>query len=161
VFRPAANGAVTFTLSTSDGIVLFEAPAAVGVSVETGQQVMVDVDVAIDSASGAVTVVTPPVVSALQDIPAATQASIATATQQIIEVSRDVILSTTPTTPSSPPAETAPPNPPAEDAPSESEPPAAPAPPVVDPNAPFTPTENNAPVITTPPPDVTPGAGAN
>ena len=100
VFRPDANGRVTFTLSTSDGVVLFEAPASAGVSVETGKEVAVDVEVAVDAATGTVTVVAPPVITSTQDIPPATE-------------------------------------------------------------PPFTPPANNAPIITTPPPDVTPGAGAN
>jgi hypothetical protein len=154
VFRPDASGRVMFTLSTSDGIVLFEAPATAGVSVETGKEVAVDVEVTVDAASGTVTVVAPPVVSAAQDIPAATQATIATAAQQIIESSQNVILSTSPAAPPTTPP------PPAE---STETPPAAEQkeapPPTAEP--PFTPPENNAPPITTPPPDVTPGAGAN
>lgn len=157
VFRPDANGRVTFTLSTSDGVVLFEAPASAGVSVETGKEVAVDVEVTLDTATGVVTVVAPPVVSAVQDIPAATQAAIATAAQQIIESSQNVILSTAPTTQSTtPPTDS---NPSAENnnAPPEQQE----TPPPTNAETPFTPTENNAPVITTPPPDVTPGAGAN
>jgi hypothetical protein len=157
VFRPDANGHVTFTLSTSDGIVLFEALAGASVSVETGKEVAVDVEVTVDTATGTVTVVSPPVVSAVQDIPAATQAVIATAAQQIIESSQNIILSTAPTTQSTTPP--AAPNPPAEnnEVTAEQQEPLPPT----NTEPPFTPTENNAPVITTPPPDVTPGAGAN
>ena len=153
VFRPDASGQVMFTLSTSEGVVLFEAPANVGVSVETGNEVAVAVDVTVDTVTGTVTVVAPPVVNAAQEMPAATQASIAAAAQQIIEVSQDIILSTTPTAGTTQPAPT---NPPAEN----NSPPTEPTetPPA---NPPFTPPQNNAPVITTPPPDVTPGAGAN
>jgi hypothetical protein len=147
VFRPDATGRVMFTLSTSDGIVLFEAPANAGVSVETGKEVAVDVEVAIDAASGTVTVVAPPVVSAAQDIPAATQATIATAAQQIIESSQNVILSTSPTAQSTTPTTDT--NPPANN---ETPPEQQKTPP---------PTKAEPPKITTPPPDVTPGAGAN
>lgn len=154
VFRPEADGRVTFTLSTSDGVVLFEAPANAGVSVETGNEVAVDVDVTVDVTTGVVSVVSPPVVTAIQAIPAATQASIATVAQQIIEASQNVILSTTPTPTPAPAPTTAPENapPPAEQP--QNTPPAETPPP-------FSPPPNNAPVITTPPPDVTPGAGAN
>ena len=161
VFRPDENGGVTFTLSTSEGVVLFQAPDSAGVSVETGREVVVDVEVTVNADTGAATVISAPVVSGTQDIPATTQATIATAAQQIIEVSQNVILSTTPTPP--PNAETSPPNPSSEPtdgdendtAPQETTPPPANA------EAPFAPTQENAPVITTPPPDVTPGAGAN
>ena len=161
VFRPDASGRVTFTLSTSDGIVLFEAPDNAGVSVETGTEVAVDVEVTVDAASGTVTVDAPPVISAPQDIPAATQATIATAAQQIVEAAQTVILSTTPTAS----VPTAPPEPSTPEQPGENEAPPAeqqetPTPPA-DAPPPFTPPQNTAPVITTPPPDVTPGAGAN
>ena len=161
VFRPDASGRVTITLSTSDGIVLFEAPDNAGVSVETGTEVAVDVDVTVDAASGTVTIDAPPVVSAPQDIPAATQATIATAAQQIVESAQSVILSTNPAAP----APTAPPEAGTPDQPDQNEAPNAeqqetPTPPA-NADAPFTPPQNAAPVITTPPPDVTPGAGAN
>jgi hypothetical protein len=160
VFRPDASGRVTFTLSTSEGVVLFEAPAVAGVSVETGKEVAVDVDVSVNATTGAVTVGPPSVVSSPQDMPAATQASIATAAQQIVEVSQGVILSTTP----GPQASTPPPQGPAQSPDESNTPPAQPdqVPTQQDSTPPpFTPPQNNTPVITTPPPDVTPGAGAN
>jgi hypothetical protein len=161
VFRPDANGTVTFTLSTSEGVILFQAPDGAGVSVETGREVVVDVEVTVNAGTGTATVVSAPAVTGTQDIPAATQATIATAAQQIIEVSQDVILSTTPTP--APSAGASPPNTTpesttqAENAAEQQETPAPPA----NGQAPFTPSPENAPVITTPPPDVTPGAGAN
>jgi hypothetical protein len=159
VFRPDANGQVIFTLSTSEGAILFEAPASAAVSVETGKEVNVNVEVTVNVATGTVTVVAPPTISAPQDIPAATQAIIATAAQQIIEVSRDAILSTTPAPP--PPTETPSPDNPPNDQSNEAEKQAEPPAPEPNREPPFTPPANNAPEITTPPPDVTPGAGAN
>jgi hypothetical protein len=156
VFRPDASGRVTFTLSTSEGAILFEAPQATGVSVETGKEVTATVEVTVDAANGTVTVNGPATVSAPQDIPAVTQATIATAAQQIIEASKDVILSTTPAATS--PTENASPTKPAEDTKAENQTqPETTAP--SKPGPPFTPNENAAPVINTPQPDVTPGAG--
>lgn len=95
VFRPDASGRVFFTLSTADGTVLFEAPAAEGVSVETGKEVVVTVDVTVDADTGTVTVNGPVEVSAPVDMPVATQAAIATQAQQIVEAAAAVIISTT------------------------------------------------------------------
>jgi len=156
VFRPDANGRVVFTLSTSDGTVLFEAPANPAVSVGTGKEVAVNVEVKVDAATGTVTVVAPPTVSAPQNIPAATQANIATAAQQIIEASKDVILSTTPT--STPPADNSSSGKSTDEKSKEEIKQPEPKPETkTEPK--FTPTEDAAPAITTPQPDVTPGAG--
>lgn len=96
VFRPDASGRVFFTLSTAEGRVVFEAPATQEqVSVPTGQEVVVTVDVAVDAATGAVTITAPPAVAATTDIPPATQAAIAAASQQIVEASAAAIISTT------------------------------------------------------------------
>lgn len=96
VFRPDASGQVFFTLSTADGRVLFEAPAGGQVSVETGKEVSVTVDVNVDATTGTVTVTAPPVIEAAKDMSAATQAQIATAAQQIVEAASSVILNSTP-----------------------------------------------------------------
>jgi hypothetical protein len=156
VFKPDSTGRVLFTLSTSDGVVLFEAPANPSVNVETGKEVAVDVEVSVDTATGTVTVVAPPKLSAPQDIPAATQTNIAAAAQQIIEVARDVILSTTPAA-SGQPGNPATGNPPDDQKSGDTNKPADSRPP----EPKYTPPENAAPQIVTPPPDVTPGAGAN
>ena len=160
VFRPDASGKVTFTLSTSEGAILFEAPAAAAVSVETGKEVTVDVDVTVNAATGAVTITSPPTVLAPQDIPAATQATIATAAQQIIETSKDVIITTT-TSASTAQPETGAPTKAGEETKAETTPPAETPPGAPKSDAPFTPNDNAVPVINTPQPDVTPGAGAN
>lgn len=159
VFKPDSNGRVTFTLSTSEGVVLFEAPAAPSVNVPTGKEVAVEVEVSVDAATGTITVVAPPTISAPQDIPAATQTNIAAAAQQIIEVARDVILSTTP--PPAPAPQTG--TPPADAKPDDQKSADASKSPADTPPAEpkYTPPENAAPQIVTPPPDVTPGAGAN
>lgn len=95
VFRPDASGQVFFTLSTAEGVVLFEAPAAEGVSVETGNEVVVTADVTVDAATGAVTVNAPPEVGVLAPIPPATEALIAVQAQQILESSGTLMMSTT------------------------------------------------------------------
>lgn len=95
VFRPDASGRVFFTLSTAEGTVLFEAPAAEGVSVETGKEVVVSVDVTVDAGTGAVTINGPVEVAAPVDMPAATQAAIAIQAQEIVAASTAIIISTT------------------------------------------------------------------
>lgn len=158
LFRPDANGKVMFTLSTADGTVLFEAPATAGVSVGTGKEVAVNVEVTVNTTTGTVTIVAPPKINAAQDIPATTQATITTAAQQIIEASKDVILSAAPKTTSA--TETPAPTKSPEEKTKEAEKPAETPPPTPKAEPTFKPTESPAPAITTPVPDVTPGAGA-
>lgn len=98
VFRPDANGKAFFTLSTADGHVLFEAPAGEQVHVESGKEVVVNVDVQVDATTGAVTVTAPPVIEAAKDMPAETQVIIQAAAQQSVEAAKQVILSTTTST---------------------------------------------------------------
>lgn len=95
VFRPDASGRVFFTLSTAEGTVLFEAPAAEGVSVETGKEVVVTVDVTVDADTGTVTINGPVEVAAPVDMPVATQAAIAVQAQEIVEAATVIIISTT------------------------------------------------------------------
>jgi hypothetical protein len=97
VFRPDATGKVFFTLSTAEGVVLLEGAtsATSSVNVETGKEVVVNVEVNVDTATGKVTVTSPPQVQATQDIPAATQTAITAAAQQITDVSKTLIISTT------------------------------------------------------------------
>jgi len=97
VFRPDLSGKVIFTLSTAEGAVLFQSPAAgVGVSVETGKEIVIDVEVSVDAATGKVTITAPPKITGVNDIPAATQAIIAAAVQQIIEQSSKIIIPAAP-----------------------------------------------------------------
>ncbi len=95
VFRPDASGRVFFTLSTAEGAVLFEAPAAEGVSVETGKEVVVSVDVTVDADTGTVTINGPAEVAAPVDMPVATQTAIAVQAQEIVTAATTVIISTT------------------------------------------------------------------
>lgn len=104
VFRPDASGRVFFTLSTAEGAVLFEAPAAAGVTVETGKEVVVNVEVTVDATTGAVTLTSPPEVQGVTDISAETQAVIATAAQDIVQASAEVIVQSV-TNASNPPSE--------------------------------------------------------
>lgn len=92
VFRPDSSGKVFFTLSTAEGQVLFKAPAAEGVSVDTGKEVVVNVDVTIDTATGTVTVTSPIEVQAPRDMPAETQASIAVTAQEIVEAQAALVI---------------------------------------------------------------------
>jgi hypothetical protein len=95
VFRPDASGRVFFTLSTADGTVLFEAPAAEGVNVETGNEVVVTVDVTVDAENATVTMNSTPEVGSVLPMSPATEALIAVQAQQIIADSATVILTTT------------------------------------------------------------------
>jgi hypothetical protein len=96
VFRPTASGQAFFALSTAEGRVLFEAPVTQQqVNVPGGQEVVVTFNVDVDPQTAAVTVTEPPSVISTQNIPAATQAAIATAAQQIIEATRSVIIQAT------------------------------------------------------------------
>lgn len=96
VFRPDATGKAFFTLSTAEGQVLLEAPVSQQqVDVPTGQEVVVTVDVAVDTTTGTVTVTAPPTTMATTEISPASQAAIATAAQQIVEATAAVIISST------------------------------------------------------------------
>jgi hypothetical protein len=96
VFRPTASGQVFFTLSTAEGRVLYEAPISRTVaSIPTGQEVVVTVDVQVNAATGTVSVTAPPVVTGTQPIPPATQAAIAVASQQIVQATATLIISST------------------------------------------------------------------
>lgn len=96
VFRPTASGRVFFTLSTSEGRVLYEAPISRTIAaVPTGQEIVVALDVQVNPTTGTVSVVAPPIVGSTQPIPAATQAAIAVASQQIVQAAAGVILSST------------------------------------------------------------------
>lgn len=92
-FRPDASGRAFFTLSTAEGNVLFEGTAAEGVSVETGKEVAVEVNVTVDPGTGTVTVDAPPTIVGAQDIPSETQAIIAASAQEIVESAATVIIS--------------------------------------------------------------------
>lgn len=155
LFRPDATGRVVFTLSTEEGDVVFEAPDNAAVSVVTGMEIAVDVEVSVDATTGAVRITAPVNINSPREIPAATRVLIAAAAQTIVELSADVILSinsapggTNATGPQNPNGQTTPDG-------EENAPPAGDAKLPL----PSTPLENNLPVITTPQPDVTPGAG--
>ncbi len=94
VFRPDSSGRVFFTLSTAEGVVLFEAPAAADVSVETGNEVTVSVDVTVDEASGTVTLNSAPMVEGLTQVSPQTLAAIEGAANDIVQASTTVIIST-------------------------------------------------------------------
>jgi hypothetical protein len=91
VFRPDASGKVFFTLSTAEGAILFEAPANTGVSVESGKEVAISVDVTVDAA-GKVSITTPPTVGGTTEISAANKAIIAVAAQQSVEAASSVVI---------------------------------------------------------------------
>ena len=93
VFRPDSSGRVFFTLSTAEGNVLFEAPAAEGVAVDTGKEVAIEVDVTVDAETGTVTLNAPPTIENARDIPSETQAIIAASAQEIVETAATVIIS--------------------------------------------------------------------
>ncbi len=95
VFRPDSSGRVFFTLSTAEGVVLFEAPAAAGVSVETGNEVAVSVDVTVDEATGVVTLNSTPTVEGLTQASTETLAAIQVAAVEIVEASETLIVSST------------------------------------------------------------------
>jgi hypothetical protein len=112
VFRPDSSGKAFFTLSTAEGVVILTGTNSTTqqVPVATGKEVVVTVEVNVDAVTGAVTITAPPQVQAAQNIPAATLATIAAATQQIVQTNTTVIFTsvttstTTPTTPTPPPA---------------------------------------------------------
>jgi hypothetical protein len=119
VFRPDSSGKAFFTLSTAEGVVILTGTSAVTTNVPTGQEVVVTVEVKVDAKTGVVTVTAPPTV-VTQDIPAATQVTIAKAAQEIVTSNTAVIFTSATTNTNTPP----PPPPPAA-------PPAAQTPPVV------------------------------
>ena len=112
VFRPDSSGKAFFTLSTAEGVVILTGTTNQNVNVPTGQEVVVTVEVHVDTTTGAVTVTAPPTV-VTQDIPAATQAAIATATQEIVAAHTDVIFPSATRSSNTPPAPTPPTPPPA------------------------------------------------
>jgi len=99
VFRPDANGNITFTLSTADGSVSFQGAttgaAAAGVHVDTGKEISLTVEATVNS-DGTITITSPPVIDATtttqRDIPPETQTAIQNSAQQIVEASSPVIL---------------------------------------------------------------------
>lgn len=109
VFRPDSSGKAFFTLSTAEGEVILTGAAPGGTAVPTGKEVVVEVEVTVDAATGTVTVTAPPTV-VTQDIPAATQAAIQTAAQEIVTANQEVIFTSATTSNSTPPP--APPEPP-------------------------------------------------
>ncbi|MDB6092968.1 MAG: hypothetical protein JWM32_530 [Verrucomicrobia bacterium] len=110
VFRPDSTGKAFFTLSTAEGEVVLTGTTAQNTNIPTGQEVTVTVNVEVDAA-GNVTISGAPVF-VTGDIPPATQAAIAQATQDMIAANSAVIfnsattssLTTNPVTPETPPA---------------------------------------------------------
>lgn len=94
VFRPDSSGRVFFTLTTAEGVVLLEPQAAQGISVETGNEVTVSVDVTVDEASGTVTLNAAPAVEGLTQASIQALAAIETAANDIVQASASVIIST-------------------------------------------------------------------
>lgn len=105
VFRPDSSGRVFFTLSTAEGSVLFtgQNTTAAPVPVETGKEVVVNVEVNVDPVTNTVTVTAPPVIEAATDMSSQTRTTIEAATVEAVIASSSVILSSTP---SSTPADT-------------------------------------------------------
>ncbi|MBS0631833.1 MAG: FecR domain-containing protein [Verrucomicrobia bacterium] len=102
VFHPDSTGKIFFTLSTAEGRVLLsgQAPASGAAaqeiaSVSTGKEVVINVDATVDPVTNAVTIKAPAQPTGTTDIPAATQATIAAAAQQISDISTKVIISST------------------------------------------------------------------
>lgn len=96
VFHPDSTGKIFFTLSTAEGKVLLSGEASKEIaSVSTGKEVVINVDATVDTTTNTVTVTKPTQPTATTDIPAATQATITAAAQQIIDVSSKLIISTT------------------------------------------------------------------
>ncbi|MEO6003350.1 MAG: FecR domain-containing protein [Opitutus sp.] len=160
VFRPDASGTVTFTLSVSEGTVEFVAAGQSPVTVTSGQEITVEVEVTVNPATRAVTIVSPPRISVPVNIPPAIQAAIANAAQQIIEAAQTIILSLSPTSAANGGAGQPAGRPSSDEKNKEDEKKPGPVPgqnadPV------FSPGKNPLPEIVPPPPDVTPGAGAN
>jgi hypothetical protein len=100
VFKPDANGQMTFTLSTSEGRVLLSGTSGSQVEVGGQQEVSVAVDVQVNATTGEVTITTPPVITSTTEISTTAATSIATAVQQIVETSAQVIITATATPPS-------------------------------------------------------------
>ncbi len=98
VFRPTSDGKAFFTVQTAEGRVVMEGVTAAEIPVEAGKEVVVEIDVP-DTPGGQAA---PPVISAPQDIPAATQALI-TSEAQIIS---QTLVQTTFTPPPPPPTGT-------------------------------------------------------
>ena len=111
VFRPDSSGKAFFTLSTAEGEVILTGTTAVKTNVPTGQEVTVTVEVNVDVKTGVVTVTAPPTV-VTQDIPAATQATIAKAAQEIVNNNSGVIFTSVTTNTNTPPPPTPPAPPP-------------------------------------------------
>ena len=112
VFRPDSSGKAFFTLSTAEGEVILTGTTSQNIAnVPTGQEVVVTVEVNVDAATGAVTVTAPPTV-VTQNIPAATQAAIAAATQDIVSANSGVIFTSATTSNNTPPPAPPPPSPP-------------------------------------------------
>lgn len=112
VFRPDASGKAFFTLSTAEGEVILTGAAPEGTPVPTGKEVVVEVEVKVDPSTGTVTVTAPPTV-VTQDIPAATQAAIQTATQDIVAANQGTIFTSATTSNNTPPPTPQPEAPPA------------------------------------------------
>ena len=112
VFRPDSSGKAFFTLSTAEGVVILTGTnsATQQVPVATGKEVVVTVEVNVDVTTGAVTITAPPQIQQATSIPAATQATIAAAVQQIVQTNTAVIF--TSATTSNTPAPTTTPTPP-------------------------------------------------
>jgi hypothetical protein len=110
VFRPDSSGKAFFTLSTAEGVVILTGTNSTTqqVPVATGKEVVVTVEVNIDAATGAVTITAPPQIQQATTIPAATQATIAAAVQQIVQTTSATTF-TSPTTSTTPPPATPPP----------------------------------------------------
>jgi hypothetical protein len=107
VFRPDASGKVFFTLSTADGtVVLQHGEAKQEVSVSTGKEIVVTVEANVDPVTGAVTITSAPVIGDVQTMSAESQATIATAVQQIVEDASAVIIKSTGTTTTGQPTDT-------------------------------------------------------
>ncbi len=95
VFKPDASGKVFFTLATAEGEVLFQGEAAAGVSVPKDQEVSVTIDATVDTATGKITVNTPPAVTTTQEISGDNKAAITTAVSDIVTQSSQAIIDST------------------------------------------------------------------
>jgi Uncharacterized protein conserved in bacteria len=98
VFRADESGRVFFTLTTAEGVVLLQVPAAADVPVETGNEVVVSVDVTVDPTTGTVTLNAPPTVEGLAPASMDALAAIEAAAQDIVEASANLIISSVSTT---------------------------------------------------------------
>lgn len=102
VFRPDSTGRVFFTLSTAEGKVLLQGATAMttatatnAVSVDTGKEVVFNVEVKVDTTTNTVTVTTPPKMEAATNISAESKTALATASSQIADVASALIIATT------------------------------------------------------------------